>query len=147
MSGSWVPEVGEREAGWRERPSPSVAGREQGRARRGLGALLLAVAAMGVASWAAYLPFLWCAVLAVAYAALLAGLRCYPAGERERLARMCILVIGGPATLVLVVVLRGPWRSEEGVPLPRLPGTGALVIAYPAVQLLISIALIFVLGS
>ena len=91
MSGSWVPEVGEREAGWRDRQG----GTGLGRARRGLGALLLAVAAMGVASWAAYLPVLWCAVLAVAYAALLAGLRCYPAGERERLARMCILVIGG----------------------------------------------------
>ncbi len=145
MSGSWVPEVGEREAGRRE--PPSGAGRRQGRVRRGLGALLLAVAALGVASWAAYLPFLWCAVLAVAYATLLAGLRCYPAGERERLARMCILVIGGPATLVLAALLRGPWRSEEGVPLPRLPGTGALAIAYPAVQLLISIALMFAVGG
>ena len=119
MSGSWVPEVGEREAGWRD--WPGGAERERGRIERGVGALLLAVAAMGVASWAVYLPFLWCAVLAAAYMALLAGLRCYPAGERERLARACILVIGGPATLVLIAVLRGPWRSEEGMPLPRLP--------------------------
>ena len=145
MGGSWVPEVGERGADWRDRPSGAE--RERGRVGRWAGALLLAVAVMGVVSWAVYLPFLWCAVLAVAYMALLAGLRCYPAGERERLARICILAIGGPATLVLVAVLRGRWRSEEGLLLPRLPGTGTLAVAYPAVQLLISIVLIFAVGS